>query len=43
MESRLNYRKFNPEPLQARLAMEKYIAGCGLKHKEEAFQRAGDR
>jgi hypothetical protein len=26
----LDVRKFNPEPLQALLAMEKYIAGCGL-------------
>ena len=32
MEPRLDYRKFNPEPLQAMLAMEKYIAGCGLDH-----------
>src|SRR4030088_2100995 len=33
MEPRLDYRKFSPEPLQAMLAMEKYIAGCGLDHK----------
>jgi len=33
MESRIDYRKFSPEPLQALLAMEKYIAGCGLEHK----------
>ena len=33
MEPRLDYRKFNPEPLQAMLALEKYIAGCGLDHK----------
>ena len=33
MESRLDYRRFNQEPLQALLAMEKYIAGCGLDHK----------
>lgn len=33
MESRLDYREFNPEPLQALLAMEKYIAGCALDHK----------
>jgi AhpD family alkylhydroperoxidase len=33
MESRIDYRKFNPEPLQALLAMEKYLAGCGLDHK----------
>src|SRR5215813_9211042 len=33
MEARLEYRKFNQEPLQAMLALEKYIAGCGLDHK----------
>ena len=33
MEARLDYRKFNPEPLQAMLALEKYLAGCGLEHK----------
>jgi AhpD family alkylhydroperoxidase len=33
MESRLDYRKFNPEPLQALLAMEKYLSSCGLDHK----------
>lgn len=33
MESRLDYRRFNQEPLQALLAMEKYITGCGLDHK----------
>ena len=33
MESRIDYRQFNPEPLQALLAMEKYIAGCGLEQK----------
>jgi AhpD family alkylhydroperoxidase len=33
MEPRLDYRKFNPEPLQAMLALEKYIANCGLDHK----------
>ena len=33
MEPRLDYRKFSPEPLQAMLAMEKYIAGCGLDQK----------
>jgi AhpD family alkylhydroperoxidase len=33
MEPRIDYRKFNLEPLQALLAMEKYIAGCGLDHK----------
>ena len=33
MESRLDFRKFNPEPLLALQAMEKYIAGCGLEHQ----------
>lgn len=33
MTPRLDFRKFNPEPLQTMLAMEKYIAGCGLDHK----------
>ena len=33
MESRIDYRQFNPEPLQALQAMEKYIAGCGFDHK----------
>jgi len=33
MEPRLDYRKFNPEPLQAMLGLEKYLAGCGLEHK----------
>src|SRR5258707_4716762 len=33
MDSRIDYRKFDPEPLQALLALEKYIAGCGLEHK----------
>jgi AhpD family alkylhydroperoxidase len=33
MEARLDYRKFNHEPLQAMLALEKYLAGCGLEHK----------
>jgi AhpD family alkylhydroperoxidase len=33
MEPRIDYRKFNPEPLQAMLALEKYLAGCGLDHK----------
>jgi AhpD family alkylhydroperoxidase len=32
MESRLDYRRYNQEPLQALLAMEKYLAGCGLDH-----------
>jgi len=33
MESRLDYRKFSPEPLNALLALEKYITGCGLDHR----------
>jgi AhpD family alkylhydroperoxidase len=33
VEARLDFRKFNPEPLQALQAMEQYIAGCGLDHK----------
>ena len=33
MESRIDYRQFNPEPLQALRAIEKYIAGCGFEHK----------
>jgi AhpD family alkylhydroperoxidase len=33
MESRLDYRRFNQDPLQALLAMEKYITGCGLGDK----------
>ena len=33
MEPRIDYRKFNPEPLQALRAIEKHIAGCGLDHK----------
>jgi AhpD family alkylhydroperoxidase len=32
MKSRINYQRFNQEPLQALLAMEKYLAGCGLDH-----------
>ena len=33
MERRFDYRKFSPEPLQAMMALEKYIAACGLDHK----------
>jgi AhpD family alkylhydroperoxidase len=32
MEPRLDYRKFNHEPLNALLALEKYITACGLDH-----------
>ena len=33
MEARLEYRKFSQDALQAMLALEKYIAHCGLDHK----------
>ena len=33
MERRFDYRRFSPEPLQAMMALEKYIASCGLNHK----------
>jgi AhpD family alkylhydroperoxidase len=33
MEPRFDYRRFSPEPIQAMLALEKYIASCGLDHK----------
>jgi len=33
MEARPVYRKFNQEPYQAMLALEKYLANCGLDHK----------
>ena len=33
MEARLDYRKFSQEPYQAMLALEKYLATCGLDHK----------
>src|SRR5471030_3194417 len=33
MESRLDYRRFDQEPLQALLTREKYIAGCGLDNQ----------
>ena len=33
MEARLEYRKFSQDAYQAMLALEKYIAGCGLDHK----------
>jgi len=32
MEPRFDYRKFSSEPIQAMLALEKYIAACGLDH-----------
>jgi AhpD family alkylhydroperoxidase len=33
MEPRIDYRRLKQEPLKALLAMEEYIAGCGLDHK----------
>jgi AhpD family alkylhydroperoxidase len=30
---RIDYRQFSPEALEAMLALEKYLAGCGLDHK----------
>jgi len=33
MEPRLDYRKFNQEPLQAMFALEKYLGACSLDHK----------
>ena len=33
MEARLEYRKFSQEPYQAMLALEKYLASCGLDHR----------
>jgi AhpD family alkylhydroperoxidase len=33
MEPRFDYRKFSPDPVQAMIALEKYIASCGLDHK----------
>src|SRR5437868_15081185 len=32
VQPRFDYRKCSPEPVQAMLALEKYIAGCGLDH-----------
>ena len=33
MTPRIDYRKFSPDALQAMLALEKYLAGCGFPHK----------
>jgi AhpD family alkylhydroperoxidase len=33
MDSRLDYRKFDAEPLNALRSLEHYIIGCGLDHK----------
>ena len=30
---RFDYRKFSPEPVQAMMALEKYLASCSLDHK----------
>jgi AhpD family alkylhydroperoxidase len=32
VQPRFDYRKFSPDPVQAMLALEKYIASCGLDH-----------
>ncbi|WP_370853129.1 carboxymuconolactone decarboxylase family protein [Oceanibacterium hippocampi] len=32
MESRLNYREENPKAVEAMLALEGYVRGCGLEH-----------
>jgi AhpD family alkylhydroperoxidase len=31
VQPRFDYRKFSPEPVEAMLALEKYIASCGLE------------
>ena len=33
MQPRFEYRKFSPEPIAAMIALEKYIAGCGLDRR----------
>lgn len=33
MQPRIDYRKSAQEPLKPLLAVEKYLAGCGLEHK----------
>ena len=33
MNARLDYRQFAPDALQAMLALEKYLSGCGLEHR----------
>jgi len=33
MDHRFDYRKFSAEPVQAMLALEKYIAACGLDRR----------
>ena len=33
MTARLDYRQFSPAALQAMLALETHLAGCGLDHK----------
>ena len=33
MEPRIDYRRYATEPQQAMLALDKYIAECGLDHQ----------
>ena len=33
MQPRIDYRKLAQEPLKPLMALEKYLAGCGLEHK----------
>jgi AhpD family alkylhydroperoxidase len=33
MQPRIDYRKFVQQPIKSLLDLEKYLAGCGLKHK----------
>jgi len=33
MEPRIDYRQFSPDALQAMLALEKHLSGCGLEHR----------
>ena len=33
MKPRIDYRQFSPDALQAMLALEKHLDGCGLDHK----------
>ena len=33
MTPRIDYRQFGQEALQAMLALEKYLSGCGFDHK----------
>jgi hypothetical protein len=40
MKARIDDRQFSPGALQAMLALEKHLAGCGLDHK---FMHAWNR